>query len=77
MIMEGGMRYFFVSYRFWLSNGSEGAADSTFMSEGFPSKYDLIKELKSDKAFSGECVDSIIFTNIVELSKEDYESWLA
>ena len=66
------MRYFFVSYTYKTSNGF-GSGSIVLPLIGFPNKLKLEKEVKS----SMDSEASICFANIIELTKADYNDYIA
>ncbi len=68
------MRNFLVLYVANISGGAKGYYEATLSCESFPSRKGIVRELVK-KNYSTINESTIIFTNIIELSKEDYDNW--
>lgn len=64
-------RYFIVMYNFLTHNGTIGSGYMTITTIDYPPN----KETQETILERNPNMMSIVFTNIIELSKADYESW--
>lgn len=66
------MRYFIIFYN-WTASFKWGNGNMTISVPGFPSEKELLRILY--ERYQDIQSVQIVTTNIIELSKKDYESW--
>ena len=66
------MRYFIIFYN-WTAFSKWGNGNMTISMSGFPSRKELLRILNERNQDVQS--EQIVITNIIKLSKKDYESW--
>jgi hypothetical protein len=69
------MRYFIIFYTYnlpGLFNSGPTLGELAFINSTFPNRLDVLSQIQVNEVLKNA---SVVFTNIIELSEEDFNNW--